>query len=309
MAAPALLRRACLPAFAACLLSLWASLASAGHTEEMHAQARKALAGQNYQGVIEAYAGQSDLPPAANYRLAIAYLRSGDANQASTFLNRAIEQDRSASFASTPQKVADLQREIDQQIKLAQSQAPSQSTATIATLAAQSSPATVTPTAAPEPTATAAVTSVAQPNEKGHSREAPDNFVALGAGALLTLLTLLALIFFGATKARQRSARAFLGPAGLGDLGKALQAHKAITTLADSLDATSTLRHQLLATLPLLERHIGRQHLVETGSSEKMTPSDLTVYDITVRTAGTGATLADLTPQQVQAIFQCPRHV
>jgi len=306
MAAPALLRRACLPAFAACLLSLWASLASAGPTEEMHAQARKALAAQNYQGVIEAYAGQSDLPPAGNYRLAIAYLRSGDANQASTFLNRAIEQDRSASFASTPQKVADLQREIDQQIKLAQSQAPSQSTATIAPLAAQSSPATVTPTAASEPTATAAVTSVAQPNEKGHSREAPDNFIALGAGALLTLL---ALIFFGATKARQRSARAFLGPAGLGDLGKALQAHNAITTLANSLDATSTLRHQLLATLPLLERHIGRQHLVETGSSEKMTPSDLTVYDITVRTAGTGATLADLTPQQVQAIFQCPRHV
>ena len=80
-------------------------LAAAQPNPATHNAARRALAEQDYLGVINAYKGFTDLTPAANYRLSIAFAKTGDPVKAYSLLKQAIAEDPKGTFASSQQRL------------------------------------------------------------------------------------------------------------------------------------------------------------------------------------------------------------
>jgi tetratricopeptide (TPR) repeat protein len=82
------------------------------------AAARKALESKQYADVVKAYEGieKGSLSDQAFYRLAIAQQRLGNAQEAKKALNLALGLNPKGSFASSPERLTSLQKDIDKSL-------------------------------------------------------------------------------------------------------------------------------------------------------------------------------------------------
>lgn len=304
---------------------------------DAHNAARKALAAQDYMGVIAAYKGHDDLTPIALYRLSIAHAKTGDPTKAHSLLNAAMVDDPSGSFASSPQRLQTHAESVLQaclKIGLAgcnpavteladkpESNAgdiplppptPSaqqgtvldtgNSPATAALLAdspAQETDQTLAPSAAgPLP---APVMAPAEPPQAAPSQQANENdFWPYVYGAVVAaLLVLIALSMFARHARNQSSKQRFFIVSQ--DL------HRAIQVQLSVLPEQSVLAQRLKGLVPLLEQEIGREYLAQSGDPSKLTPNDAVLHKMRERFQGKPVLISQASPEEVVALFQCNR--
>lgn len=297
-----------------------------------HNNARKALAAQDYKGVITAYSGYSELTPIANYRLAIAMSKTGDSVKAYELYLAAINADPKGTFASSPQRLQSFKEgllaacEEDGAPACKRPEKPVQALAEVAAPIAVVKPQPIQEQAEPKaniplPLANATATTtpsvvvpamvVAQPPPSTPVDVAPGvatgtpsavyevetAYFLLGAALLLTVLTILAF------KLKRKPA-----PDAVTNLLEATQnLHQVVKSHLAMLPENALLHQKLKALEPLLEQEVGRAYLAKFNDPSKLVAKDAIAHEMQERYKGKPILISQASPDEVTALFQRSR--